>query len=391
MNARGFPAFGPSRRGRGHFAKTWWGRAWIKALEDTALDERPLKEGRRYAYTGKVGPITVSPGRLAAPVHDAGDEVSYNTVVRLAPLSERDWERFLDQVASRAGHIAALLDRDMPHDLVSSAEDAGVSLLPHIGDLEPDCDCPEWELPCKHAAALAFQASWLLDADPFVLLLIRGKGERELLEELQTRNVLARARPAPGTPVAEAYSRLPGPLPEVPCAPTEPVSIPAIDPPPGVTPEALRRLITDAAQRARELLADSVNADPSPALTLWQDTVRLAALHPELNLASPRAARAWQHGGRQGLQTLESTWNPTRLDLARARTALAATWDDSVEPPEFEVSRNHWTLTGRGVQLRLGRDGRWYPYRQESGEWWPAGAPERDPAAALAELLGGPD
>src|SRR5690606_26173278 len=35
--ARGFPAF-PAVRGRGGTARTWWGRAWIGAVEQAALD-----------------------------------------------------------------------------------------------------------------------------------------------------------------------------------------------------------------------------------------------------------------------------------------------------------------------------------------------------------------
>ena len=96
-----------------------------------------------------------------------------------------------DEVAARAGHIAALADHDMPRDLVVAAADAGVPLLPGPGDLQAECDCPEWLHPCRHAAALCYQAAWLLDADPFILLLMRGRGEREIVADLQRRQVTA--------------------------------------------------------------------------------------------------------------------------------------------------------------------------------------------------------
>ncbi|WP_346115551.1 SWIM zinc finger family protein, partial [Nonomuraea maheshkhaliensis] len=199
--ARGFPAFPPQRAGA-RFATTWWGRAWVQAMEDTSLDHGLLRKGRAYAKTGQLGPITVSPGRLAAVA-----ESEYDTVVRVEQLGGGAWERFLDQVAAKSGHIAALLDGDMPHDLVEAAEYAGVPLLPAVGDLEPECGCPDWGHPCKHAAALCYQASWLLDADPFVLLLLRGRGEQELVEALQRRGAPS-ARPAAvaGVPVARAYA-----------------------------------------------------------------------------------------------------------------------------------------------------------------------------------------
>ena len=64
----------------------------------------------------------------------------------------------------------------MPQELVTTADDAGVRLLPGYGDLEPSCDCPSWDHPCRHAAALSYQASWLLDRDPFVLAADAGAG-----------------------------------------------------------------------------------------------------------------------------------------------------------------------------------------------------------------------
>ncbi|WP_235921722.1 SWIM zinc finger family protein [Lentzea tibetensis] len=235
MSARGFTAF-PKTTRRG--AKTWWGKAWIKALEDTSLDPAPLKLGRRYAHAGVVGPITVSPGRIAAVVHD--EDTVYSTAVFVEEMTDLQWKRFLDRVAAQAGHIAALLDNDMPRDLVASAEDAGVRLLPGIGDLEPECDCPGWELPCRHAAALAFQVSWLLDADPFVLLLLRGRGESELLAELRQ------------------HTRTPVVVDLLPARPLLPATTTDVvlhgETPPGHDPEHLRQLVERAARKARALL-----------------------------------------------------------------------------------------------------------------------------------------
>lgn len=199
---RGFAAF-PARAGRGPFARTWWGRAWVQAMEDTALDLRQLRKGRQYAAAGLVGPITVGPGRITATTEDAG-EGPFRTAVQLAELSTADWELLLDRAGAHAGHLAALLDRQLPPELAEV-----VPLLPGIGDLDPDCDCPGWELPCRHAAALSFQVAWLLDADPFLLLLARGRTETEVLDDLGMRT-----RTRTGVPAAEAYARVVPPLPE---------------------------------------------------------------------------------------------------------------------------------------------------------------------------------
>lgn len=380
---RTFPAF-PARRGavRG---RTWWGQAWTRAMEDTSLDQGRLARGRTYARAGRVGPITVSPGRLSAPVQGSDPE-PYQTVVYVERLRDPDWDRFLDEVAARAGHIAALLDGDMPHDLVAAAADAGVRLLPTVGDLEPECDCPDWGYPCKHAAALCYQAAWLLDEDPFVLLLMRGRGESELLDALRRRDTPAVADvvPVAGVSAREAYAVVPAPLPDVdrpvPAAPADLVlpELPAEGS--GVDLAALRLLAADAAARARALLAGETEP-----LTEWQDTVRIAATHPE-RYPRPDLARevaAWRYGGLPGLRVLEEVWTPPPLDTARARAALAAEEDF----PGVRERRNRWTVPDHGVQLRYGQDGRWYPFRKCSGQWWPAGPPDRDPVVLLGDLL----
>ncbi|SDG69171.1 Uncharacterized conserved protein, contains Zn finger domain [Lentzea fradiae] len=245
MTARGFAAFPKMKR---RVATTWWGKAWVKALEDTALDTSLVRLGRRYAHAGVVGPVTVSPGRLHAQVHD--DDTVHDTVVAVPVLTDVQWERFLDRVAEQTDHIAALLDNDMPRDLVAAAQESGVDLLPGIGDLEPDCDCDGWELPCRHAAALAFQVGWLLDADPFVLLLLRGKPEQDLLAALTDRV----AGPV-GTRTPVVVSGEPaGQLPERPTLPTTTPVVLAVDPPPGFDTAELTALMETAARRARALL-----------------------------------------------------------------------------------------------------------------------------------------
>ncbi|WP_336206992.1 SWIM zinc finger family protein [Nonomuraea sp. LPB2021202275-12-8] len=367
MNAaRGFPAF-PRQRAGARFATSWWGRAWIKALEDTSLDQVMLQKGRAYAKTGQVGPITVSPGRLAAVTED-----EYDTVVHVEQLTDAEWERFLDQVAAKAGHIAALLDRDMPHDLVEAAEDAGVPLLPTVGDLEPGCACPDWGHPCKHAAALCYQASWLLDGDPFVLLLLRGRGEQDLIEALQQRDVPAAA--PQGTPAAEAFATGVPPLPAPP--PLDAAFSPlGLEPAPGVDVAALEVLAASAASRARELLTSGRLV----TLTEYQDRVRMSAAF-ELDLGLDAAVEAWRQGGIDGLDVLESAWTPPRQVLARAQ-ALLESGREGERPVAVEAWRNRWTLGD--LQLRYGRDGRWYPFERRGDEWWPAGQPERDPSVLV--------
>lgn len=423
-NERTFAALPPAH-GRA-FAQTWWGRAWLKALEDSALDLGQLKKGRKQARDGAVGAVSVRPGRITAVVRDR-DGTAQRSDVLLQQLGTEEWDRFLDMAVERAGHIAALLDRDMPPHLVEDAAGAGVELLPGIGDLEPECACDAWDL-CPHTAALCYQVARLLDEDPFVLLLMRGRGERQLLDELQVRSArAARTRRSPdegpgegtgdeaavadepaGIRADEAFGArdiLP-PLPPPPPVPQEPGVPPSLDteaePPPGIDADALEFLAADAAGRALRLLVDALSAghERQPLdreLAPGQDAVRLAAScgdpliavrlaegtgrqRAELDLA----VEAWRHGGAAALAVLEEEWQPEPEALARAKADLAGAWEDSERPQVRAGVAGRWTVVGADVQLRYGRDGRWWPYRKVRGRWVPAGASAADPASALA-------
>ena len=95
------------------------------------------------------------------------------------------------------------------------------------------------------------------------------------------------------------------------------------------------------------------------------------------------AVRAWRLGGVSALSVLDEEWTVEGETLARARAALEAAWDDD-ERPSLRAKGNRWTVVGAQRQLRLGRDGRWWPYRRERSHWVPAGGPAQDPATALA-------
>lgn len=401
---RTFPALEPLAGEE--FASSWWGNAWVEALEDTALDGARLARGRAYAGRGHVDAITVTPGRVMAYVHGTRPR-PYRTEIRLRTLGDDDWDDFLAAAAARPEHIAALLDKDVPHALAATAD-----LLPAPGDLIPDCSCPDDGFPCKHAAALCYQTARLLDEDPFVLFLMRGRGEREILADLSHRNATRsadeRTRTATATPLPTVLARealadrslpaLPPPFP----APAHPGRPPAYPHTPGSPdPLGLDLLATEAAVRAHTLL--TTGTDPTARLTQWQDAVRLAAAHPGSGLTAStralyrdlaaatdhtptdlaRAVAAWRQGGREALAVLEEPWDPPAGPFDRARPALIA-----ADFPHFRPWRNH--LSTRSLQLRFGRDGLWYGYESDPDreDWWPRGTPDADPVGALTALLG---
>jgi uncharacterized Zn finger protein len=394
-------------RGKRAFAGTWWGRAWVTALEDSTLDSGRLSRGRTYARQGMVGEIAVGPGQIKAPVQGSRPR-PYRCAVHLPVLTDRQWDTLLDAVAARAGRVAALLDGEMPEDLVADARAAGVPLLPESTELEPECSCPDWGYPCKHAAALCYAIAARIDDDPFVLFALRGRTGEQVFAELRRRRTADRPgavdTPA-GVPAASAYARwaerAPAlPAPPAPCGTRAP-GLP-VDPPTGfgLTTDDLARLAADASARAKDVLAGDFS---SLALTRRQDAARLGASHRSLDWfhglvtgSGMRAqefgllTRAWRFGGAVGVTVATEAFSPEPALLAAARTRITdALADMTPAPVTLKAWRNRLTLGGTGLQLRLGTDGRWYPYAKENDDWWPCATAEADPAMALAAAWDG--
>jgi uncharacterized Zn finger protein len=177
-------------------ASTWWGKAWVRAVEEVAYSQTDLATARSVSRSGRIGQISVRPGQFVAAVEDAdGLWAVLGSIPVLAPAAVAT---LVEAVAAEAGRLPALLAGELPITLVEHAEEAGVELLPYGAELGSSCTCDFWADPCPHALAVLYQLAWLLEADPFVLLHLRGVPRDELLAALHERTRSAAPEPGSG-------------------------------------------------------------------------------------------------------------------------------------------------------------------------------------------------
>lgn len=169
------PRLAPRRAG----VRSWWAKAWQRAVEEAAYAEADLRRGRAHARAGAVGSIAVGAGTFVAAVQDGDD--AWTVSGHAAVLDDGARAALVEVVRTESGRVAALLGGDLPLDLAEQAEEAGVELLPYGGELSTTCTCDGWPDPCRHALAVLTVLGWLLDADPLVLLALRGLPRDELL------------------------------------------------------------------------------------------------------------------------------------------------------------------------------------------------------------------
>lgn len=181
--------------GSHRFGATWWGRLWIKGLEQLGDDyENRLPRGLKYAEEGHVSHFSVQPGEIQAKVHG---RKTYNVTLGLPALTPAQWEKALDRIAQESRFVASLLAGEMPQGLDETFREAGASLYPRVPkELQTHCDCPDWANPCKHVAAVCFVMAEALDRDPWLLFDLRGKSRSEVMEALQSA-LAAAAEAAP--------------------------------------------------------------------------------------------------------------------------------------------------------------------------------------------------
>jgi SWIM zinc finger len=230
------------------------------------MDPDRLTRGRSYVRGNRVSDLEIMPGTIDALVRGSRAR-PFAVTVSIPVFNDSGWAKLLDEVAAEVGRLAAILDGELPPGLA-----AGLDLRPGPGELHTSCACPDWaDQPCEHAAAVCYQTADALDADPFALLLLRGRPKDEVLAALRDRRQPAWSGPA-GMLARDAYRRALAPLPAPalpPRRPGPPARLSA-EPPvaSGVSTAELAELATIATRLAWELLCGPASGPASgPAQT----------------------------------------------------------------------------------------------------------------------------
>ncbi len=190
-----------ARSKRGAIGEQWWSRRFIAVLESYGMSGR-LQRGRNYARRGQVIEFALSQGLVAARVQGSRPH-PYQVNIRVLPLTTAQWRAVQRRLAGQALFRAKLLAGEMPAEIEEVFADCGTPLFPRsAADLDMRCSCPDWEVPCKHLAAVCYVLAEAFDDDPFEMLAWRGKSRDELLAEL--RRGMPRRQGAQGAPDAAA-------------------------------------------------------------------------------------------------------------------------------------------------------------------------------------------
>ncbi|KUO49278.1 MAG: hypothetical protein APF76_15855 [Desulfitibacter sp. BRH_c19] len=170
---------------RKKYGKTWWGNAWVEALERIDSDTNRLPRGRSYASGDRVSHIEITTkGNITAKVKGTRRR-PYNVEIGLKKFNDQEIETIQELIENNPLLASELSMGKLPESLLELLDEQGVHLLPDSwNDIAAQCSCPDWANPCKHLAAVYYIVANEIDKDPYLLFKLRNVYKEDLLKNV---------------------------------------------------------------------------------------------------------------------------------------------------------------------------------------------------------------
>ena len=164
------------------YGKTWWGQAWIQAMERVDYDSNRLPRGKRYANGGMVTEIIIKNDTISAKV-EGSRRKPYDVKINLKKFTKAQTTRIKKNIATDPALASEMELGQLPPEILTLLESQKIHLLPTSWkDITANCSCPDWANPCKHLAAVYYIIANEIDKNPFLLFTLRGLGAADLLQ-----------------------------------------------------------------------------------------------------------------------------------------------------------------------------------------------------------------
>ena len=162
---------------------------FVGAINATFSKEVREEAFRDYAQRGQTKAFQIEVGAVKGEVQGRRYK-AYETSISLEPVSIEVWEKVIDSLVADPLLNARLLSGEFPKEIDAVFQQHGAALAPAEGEtISVTCGCSE-PPPCKHGACLAMLLTEAVDADPFILLDLRGMARDQVLERLRQRRAV---------------------------------------------------------------------------------------------------------------------------------------------------------------------------------------------------------
>ncbi|MCD7808905.1 MAG: SWIM zinc finger family protein [Erysipelotrichaceae bacterium] len=172
----------------GTLGKTWWGKSWNKNLERYADYDNRLGRGKKYVKAEAIFDFHIVEGHIYGVVSGSGRKL-YNVDIRIDPLKNEDWLNMQKAAGQQIDSLEELVSGKFPKNLKDIFFQENTGLFPTPKQIHFNCDCPDWAILCKHAAAVLYATSIALDDNPKLFFDLRGIQMDDLISKALGENV----------------------------------------------------------------------------------------------------------------------------------------------------------------------------------------------------------
>jgi uncharacterized Zn finger protein len=166
-------------------AKTFWGKAWCRNLEQYSDFKSRLPRGRNYLRRGYVLELQIGAGEITGFVMGSGICMGsdvYRVKLKIRATTKARWRAICSDCAGEIGSLVELLQGRLAKDVMERLCKQNTGLFPTPKDIELSCSCPDWARMCKHVAAILYGVGSKLDDKPELLFRLHKVDETELID-----------------------------------------------------------------------------------------------------------------------------------------------------------------------------------------------------------------
>jgi len=158
---------------RKSYGNTYWGKEWLNSLTQIDYSNR-LPRGRTYANKGAAGDIRIEGNRIMAKVQGSRRR-PYDISVTVNNFTHSEKAKIIQLVTDNPIYLSKLLNRELPSQLDEACQRVGIHIFPKSwNDMNGQCSCPDWAVPCKHLASVLYLIANEIDKNPFLVFELHG-------------------------------------------------------------------------------------------------------------------------------------------------------------------------------------------------------------------------
>ena len=151
-----------------------------------------MQRGIEYADDEeRIDNLIINKGQIFGTVQGTAP-TPYRVKILFKAIPEDGWEKIVEDLSSKIINLINLLEGVLPEEIIDIFErnDFPLFLDAEKDGLNATCSCPDQAIPCKHIAAIILYVARVLDYDPFIILKIRGKSKKDILQKLKLSETL---------------------------------------------------------------------------------------------------------------------------------------------------------------------------------------------------------